>query len=322
MEIAMSGNVNPPPVMVHSRDNNELVLCATLASGLGNHGAQFLLNELRRATLCAVEALPADVVSLGSRITYRVDGAAPKTCTLMLPGELDRSRDSLSVLTPLGAALIGLRVGARMPFLSGEGVASEVRVVRVENSVREDENSYAALDHRLDQALDETFPASDPVSVVCHRVPARTHQGGDAAMTTATPRVPRPDIVIAQAEARSLANLAATVLGRSADVGEELLAEIERACIVPGVSVPHGVVRMGSIVEFRQEGGRIRRVQLVYPGQADIAANRISILTPIGTALLGLREGQSIEWKTRDGRRCRLSVISVRPECGTAPVGA
>jgi len=51
--------------------------------------------------------------------------------------------------------------------------------------------------------------------------------------------------------------------------------------------VPNGVVKMGSIVEFGQEGGGTRRVQLVYPGKADIAVNRILILTLIGTALLG-----------------------------------
>jgi regulator of nucleoside diphosphate kinase len=125
----MSANVNLPPVVIHSRDNNHLVVCATIASGLGNHGAHFLLSELSRAALCAVENLPVDVVSLGSRITYQVDGAAPKTCTLVLPGESGSSRHSLSVLTSLGAALIGLRAGARMPFVSREHVASEVLVL-------------------------------------------------------------------------------------------------------------------------------------------------------------------------------------------------
>ena len=132
-------------------------------------------------------------------------------------------------------------------------------------------------------------------------------------MNTMTQHAPKPDIIISEADERSLTTLVADVLGRSADVSEELLAEIERARVVPGASIPPGVVGMGTIVEFRQEDGRIRRVQLVYPGLADIAANRISILTPIGTALLGLREGQSIDWKARDGRTCRLTVISVCP---------
>ena len=125
----------------------------------------------------------------------------------------------------------------------------------------------------------------------------------------------KPDIIVSEADERSLTRLAADTLGRFPDLGEELLGEIERARILP--AVPPGVVQMGSIVEFCQEGGRTRRVELVYPGQADIAANRISILTPIGTALLGLQEGQSMEWKARDGRTCRLNVISVRAAPGT-----
>ena len=138
-------------------------------------------------------------------------------------------------------------------------------------------------------------------------------------MSIIKPNRQKPHIIVSEGDERSLTRLAADVLGRSPDLGEELLAEVERARILPGSSVPRGVVQMGSIVEFRQEGGRTRRVQLVYPGKADIAVNRISILTPIGTALLGLREGQSIEWKARDGRTCRLTVISARAGSGAAP---
>ena len=56
---------------------------------------------------------------------------------------------------------------------------------------------------------------------------------------------------------------------------------------------------------------------LVYPAEADIDAGRVSVGTPIGTALLGLAEGQSIDWTARDGRRQRLTVVAVeRPDAG------
>ena len=167
----MPASLKLPPVIIHSFDNNDLVLCATIASRLGNHGAHFLLSELSRAELCSRKNLPVEVVCLGSRITYRVDGDVPKKCTLVLPFDVDQTPNSRSVLTPLGAALIGLRVGAHMPFLSSENVPSEVLVVGLDGPLREDENSKAALDRRLDQALDQTFPASDPVSVVCDACP-------------------------------------------------------------------------------------------------------------------------------------------------------
>jgi regulator of nucleoside diphosphate kinase len=75
---------------------------------------------------------------------------------------------------------------------------------------------------------------------------------------------------------------------------------------------------MGSGVVFRSDNGETRRVKLVFPGQADIAAGRISILTPIGAALIGLSEGQSIAWKTRDGRLRQLTILAVEGEAADA----
>ena len=51
---------------------------------------------------------------------------------------------------------------------------------------------------------------------------------------------------------------------------------------------------------------------LVYPGEADIEQGKISILTPIGAALIGLSKGQSIDWATRTGEIRRLTVLEVR----------
>ena len=167
----MSTNADLPPVVIHSRDKNALVLLATIASRLARPGADFLMSELRRATLCAVENLPMDVVSLGARVTYRVDHLPPTTSTLVLPGQVHGRWSGLSVLTPLGTALLGLRVGTRMVFQIAEGIESEVMVLRVEGSGCESENSKSVLDRRLDQALDQTFPASDPVSVICTACP-------------------------------------------------------------------------------------------------------------------------------------------------------
>ena len=69
-------------------------------------------------------------------------------------------------------------------------------------------------------------------------------------------------------------------------------------------------MQMGSTLTYEADGQR-RRVTLVYPQEADIAAGRISVLTPIGTALIGLAEGQSIDWTSRDGRRQWLTVVAV-----------
>jgi regulator of nucleoside diphosphate kinase len=120
-----------------------------------------------------------------------------------------------------------------------------------------------------------------------------------------------PAITVSAADYDRLASLAAAAEERAPEVAGVLRTEIERARIVPADAVPADVVQMGSTVEFRSDSGQQRRVTLVYPGEADFAQGRISILTPIGAALIGLSPGQSIAWTARDGRQHRLTVLSV-----------
>jgi regulator of nucleoside diphosphate kinase len=78
--------------------------------------------------------------------------------------------------------------------------------------------------------------------------------------------------------------------------------------------MPADVVNIGSEVLFRDEvTGREQRVTIVLPQHADIARQRISVLTPIGAALIGLARGASIGWETREGKPRRLTVLEVRP---------
>jgi len=120
-----------------------------------------------------------------------------------------------------------------------------------------------------------------------------------------------PPIVVSEADYQRLTNLAAAIEERAPDVAGVLQAEMDRARVVPAASFPADVVQMGSTVEFRSDTGQERRVTLVYPGEADLAQGKISILTPIGAALIGLSPGQSIAWAARDGRRRHLTVLRV-----------
>jgi regulator of nucleoside diphosphate kinase len=128
----------------------------------------------------------------------------------------------------------------------------------------------------------------------------------------------RPSIILSAADERRLTDVAIAALDQAPEVAGELLLEIERAKVVPTHTVPGNVVQMGSTVEFTTDQGQCRRVALVFPGEADIIAAKISILTPIGAALIGLSEGQSITWMTRDGRSRRLTVLAVEPVAPTA----
>jgi regulator of nucleoside diphosphate kinase len=122
----------------------------------------------------------------------------------------------------------------------------------------------------------------------------------------------KPAISISKTDHDRLVRLASATADRMPAVSDELLSELDRARIVSDAVLPANVVRMGSTVEYHPDTGAPRTVSLVFPDEADIADGKISILTPIGTALLGLKPGQSITWQARDGRRHELTVLSVR----------
>jgi regulator of nucleoside diphosphate kinase len=99
--------------------------------------------------------------------------------------------------------------------------------------------------------------------------------------------------------------------------------EIERAEIVEPETVPRNVVTMNSVVRFvDEESGRESEVKLVFPGHADIESNRISVLAPVGSALLGLSVGDSIDWPLPNGRTRRLRVVALtyQPEAAGDPI--
>jgi regulator of nucleoside diphosphate kinase len=121
----------------------------------------------------------------------------------------------------------------------------------------------------------------------------------------------KPAIVVSDFDHARLTGLASGALDRFPEIAEELQSEMDRAQVVRAGAMPADVVQMGSTVEFRSDNGQQRRVTLVFPRDADISANRISILTPIGTALIGLSTGQSIQWTGRDGREHELTVLRV-----------
>lgn len=121
----------------------------------------------------------------------------------------------------------------------------------------------------------------------------------------------KPNIVISKPDHERLTQLANGLLDRKPEMADILLGELERARVVEAESVPTNSVQMGSAVEYRSDDGSSRRVTLVYPGDADIAQGKVSILTPIGTALLGLAVGQSIDFAANDGRIHELTIVSV-----------
>lgn len=122
----------------------------------------------------------------------------------------------------------------------------------------------------------------------------------------------RPRIVVAAGEHALLTGLAERAIERDSPIGEYLADELSRAFIVPDEDCADNVVRMGSTITYREDAtGRVRTVTLVYPKDANIDEHRISILTPIGAALIGLSPAQTIEWPSPSGTMEKLTVLNV-----------
>jgi regulator of nucleoside diphosphate kinase len=131
----------------------------------------------------------------------------------------------------------------------------------------------------------------------------------------ATPISQDPPIVLDAAWSDRLEELAAVAIRRGmGTVGDRLMAEVARATVLPSAEMPADVVNIGSEVRYRDEvTGREQSVSLVLPQHVDIDRGRISVLTPVGAALIGLRTGATIGWETREGEERRLTVLAVSP---------
>ena len=92
----------------------------------------------------------------------------------------------------------------------------------------------------------------------------------------------------------------------------ELKSELENAVVVDSRSVPADVVTMNSRVRFEDESsGEMRDITIVFPQSAQASEGRVSVLAPVGTALLGLSVGQSIAWPFPDGSTRTLRVVAL-----------
>jgi regulator of nucleoside diphosphate kinase len=122
-----------------------------------------------------------------------------------------------------------------------------------------------------------------------------------------------PHITLTASDHEHLSGLARAAMRSMPEAAANLADELDRAQVFAKGRRPIDVVSMGCEVEFRDEStGRVQKLILVDPREADIEQRKISVLTPVGTALIGLRTGTSITWETRTGELKRLTVMGVR----------
>jgi regulator of nucleoside diphosphate kinase len=130
-----------------------------------------------------------------------------------------------------------------------------------------------------------------------------------------------PRMIICRADAERIWRLIGVYeAAADPDVLDRLEVELGRARVVDDEDLPREVVTMGARVAFEDlEVGRRREVMLVYPEEANIAELRVSVLSAVGSALLGLAPGQEISWPMAKGRLGRLRVLEVHPPVTSIP---
>jgi regulator of nucleoside diphosphate kinase len=122
-----------------------------------------------------------------------------------------------------------------------------------------------------------------------------------------------PKILIPSSDYDRLVEVADRAGRETPQVAEYLERELGRAQVVPDQDFDPGAARVGSEVTYSDDqSGTRRAVTLVWPQEADVEHNRISVLTSVGAALLGLRAGQSIDWPAPLGGARTLTVVRVR----------
>lgn len=160
-----------------------------------------------------------------------------------------------------------------------------------------------------DAATRRPFCFSNPETPIPKPDTANTENSMDNAHRSGLP----PPLIVSSRDFNRLEQLLDSPALRRHPAAMALTEELNRAEIVPPERIPAGVVTMHSQVECEDElTGERHRLTLVYPSEANVDSGQVSVLAPVGTALLGLSVGQGIDWQAPDGRRLRLHVTAIR----------
>jgi regulator of nucleoside diphosphate kinase len=127
----------------------------------------------------------------------------------------------------------------------------------------------------------------------------------------------KPKLIISSLDAERLERLIDALPDAAFPGKKDLEAELARARIVAPKDVPPTVVTMNSTVRFAVESSQDEfQLTLVYPKDIDTSGEKISILAPVGSALLGLSQGDEIEWPRPGGGvlRVRIKEVTYQPE--------
>lgn len=124
-----------------------------------------------------------------------------------------------------------------------------------------------------------------------------------------------PSITVSSHDLARLEALLDSPAASALPAAAALSDELTRAAVKAPGEMPEGVVKMHSRVECEDAtSGEKYVLTLVYPREANVDEHKVSVLAPVGTALLGLSIGQSIDWDAPGGRKLKLRVTAVHDD--------
>lgn len=125
-------------------------------------------------------------------------------------------------------------------------------------------------------------------------------------------RCKKSEVAIAAECLERLEMLTDRFRSRNPILADRLLEKLSRARIVASAKLPSQVVAIGRPVTYRDQVTHAEKtVTLVFPEDADVERDLVSLMTPIAVALIGLAKGDSFEWQTRDGKTRTMEILGV-----------
>jgi regulator of nucleoside diphosphate kinase len=207
--------------------------------------------------------------------------------TLVYPQHAQPERGFISVLSPLGVALLGKNVGE----------VAEVRLLR------------RSLRFLLCDLMSVKQPPAFQPSVLEN--PMKHTFTAQALPDPALPKIALPEIVLSSLDLDRLDQLLSR-LPATDPARLSLEQELDRGTVVEPAAMPQDVVTMNSKVKIRlPKTGDESCLTLVYPKDMDASGEKVSVLAPVGSALLGLREGDQIHWPMPSGDIQPIQVLQL-----------
>jgi regulator of nucleoside diphosphate kinase len=130
---ARAGSNEPPPIHISEQDYDRIAGMALRIRNSAPGLSRLILEEIERAVVYPAQDLPRNVVALGSEVEFVDDtNGTKRRVQLVLPGEADIEQGRISILTPVGAGLIGMSVGREISWPCPDGRARILKILEVE----------------------------------------------------------------------------------------------------------------------------------------------------------------------------------------------